>query len=307
MNKYNNRIIDFGLKSEARLVLPELQDKRVISARKELLSMGFNIVDHEQYMEKYNYYLEYIEQLSFTKNWPKKNLKSFLNNPLNFSMVMLSCNDADGLVAGACTATSTVIRTAIRIIGVKSTSNWVSSIFLLISPDGEKAFTFADCAVIPEPTSQQLAFIGADSSKFHYLLTGNKPLVAFLSFSTKGSAEHYRVKRVSDAVTIFQKKFPNITSDGEIQIDAAIIPEINKIKSPDSPLNGMANVLIFPNLDSGNIAYKIAHRMGNYFAWGPLLQGLNKPVHDLSRGCSINDIINVAAITAMQKQEYANI
>jgi phosphate acetyltransferase len=192
-------------------------------------------------------------------------------------------------------------------IGIRPTSNNVSSIFLMISPDGDNAYTFADCAVIPDPDSKQLASIAAESAEFHHFLTGEEPVVAFLSFSTKGSASHYRVDRVREAVEIFGKKYPQIIHDGEVQVDAAIIPEVNKLKIPNSPINGEANVLIFPNLDAGNIAYKITQRLGGYFAWGPLLQGLNKPVHDLSRGCSVDDIINVSAIAALQRNMYANV
>jgi phosphate acetyltransferase len=222
-------------------------------------------------------------------------------------MAMVACDDADCLVAGAITSSSEVIRTAIRMIGIRPTSNNVSSIFLMISPDGDNAYTFADCAVIPDPDSKQLASIAAESAEFHHFLTGEEPVVAFLSFSTKGSASHYRVDRVREAVEIFGKKYPQIIHDGEVQVDAAIIPEVNKLKIPNSPINGEANVLIFPNLDAGNIAYKITQRLGGYFAWGPLLQGLNKPVHDLSRGCTVDDIINVSAIAALQRNMYANV
>jgi phosphate acetyltransferase len=251
--------------------------------------------------------MNYIQKLPFTDNWPEENLKEYLSNPLNFSMVMTICNDADGVIAGVSTSSSEVIRTAIRIVGIHPESNWVSSIFFLISPVGDHAYTFADCAVIPEPDSKQLAIIGSDSAEFHQLLTGDDPCVAFLSFSTKGSANHYRIDRVREGVEIFGSHYPHIPHDGELQIDAAIIPSISKIKAPESPLAGEANVLIFPNLDAGNISYKIAQHLGGYSAWGPLLQGLNKPVHDLSRGCSVDDIINVAAITAMQHNAYANV
>ena len=177
----------------------------------------------------------------------------------------------------------------------------------LISPSGDHAYTFADCAVIPEPDSKQLAAIGHDSAEFHLLLSGEEARVAFVSFSTKGSANHYRIDRVREGVEIFSRQYPHIIHDGELQVDAAIIPVISQMKAPESPLAGQANVLIFPNLDAGNIAYKIAQHMGGYSAWGPLLQGLNKPVHDLSRGCSVDDIINVSAITAMQNDTYANV
>ena len=222
-------------------------------------------------------------------------------------MVMLACDDADGLIAGAEIASSEVIRTAIRIIGINPASRWVSSIFFLISPSGDHAYTFADCAVIPEPDSKQLAGIGHDSAEFHLLLSGEEARVAFVSFSTKGSANHYRIDRVREGVEIFSRQYPHIIHDGELQVDAAIIPIISQMKAPESPLEGRANVLIFPNLDAGNIAYKIAQHMGTYSAWGPLLQGLNKPVHDLSRGCSVDDIINVSAIAALQRNAHAHV
>ena len=307
MNKYRDRIINLAKESSARLVIPEIHDKRIREAREELNSMGFQILNHEEYRDKTSYYIDFINKKSFTKNWPINKIQEYLNEPLHFATTMLACNDADGVIAGATISSNEVIRTAIRIIGIQNESNWVSSIFFLVSPDENYAYTFADCAVIPEPDSKQLANIAGDSAKFHYLLTGEEARVAFLSFSTKDSAKHYRVDRVKEGVDIFKKKYPNILHDGELQLDAAIMPSISKIKAPKSVLAGTANVLIFPNLDAGNIAYKIAQRMGGYSAWGPLLQGLNKPIHDLSRGCSVDDIINIASITALQNKIHANI
>ena len=307
MNKYRERILRMGKETGARLVLPEINDNRIQDARQELVSMGFHVLNHEDFEEKIEFYLDYIQQQPFTANWPEENLREYLKDPLHFAMVMEVCDDADGVIAGAETASNEVIRTAIRIVGIHAASSWVSSIFFLISPQGDRAYTFADCAVIPEPDSKQLAVIGGDSAEFHHLLTGEEARVAFLSFSTKGSATHYRIDRVREGVEIFACQYPHIPHDGELQIDAAIIPEISQMKAPESPIAGKANVLISPNLEAGNIAYKIAQHMGGYSAWGPLLQGLNKPVHDLSRGCSVDDIINVAAITAMQKNAYANV
>jgi phosphate acetyltransferase len=171
----------------------------------------------------------------------------------------------------------------------------------MISPNADAAYTFADCAVIPEPTSDQLASIAGESASNHSLLTGEEPRVAFLSFSTKGSANHRRVSHVKDAVKKFSEKHPNILHDGELQLDSALVPAVAANKAKDSPLAGKASVLIFPSLEAGNIAYKITERLAGYTALGPLLQGLNKPVHDLSRGCSSADIVNVATIAAMQK------
>tara|TARA_B100000945_G_scaffold271836_1_gene233985 strand:+ start:363 stop:1286 length:924 start_codon:yes stop_codon:yes gene_type:complete len=307
MKNYINRIIEMGKENNARLILPETQDDRIRNGIIELKKNGFNILSPIDYQYKLNSYIEFIKKKSFTNNWPEERLVEYLRNPVHFSMVMVACNDADGLVAGAITSTSEIIRSAIRIIGVAPKSSWVSSIFFLISPDGSKAYTYADCAVIPEPDSKQLAVIAKDSSEFHQLLSNEEARVAFLSFSTKGSARHYRVEKVIEANKIFGNLFPNIIHDGELQFDSAIIPEVSSIKSPESNIKGNANVLIFPNLDAGNIAYKITQRLAGYIALGPLLQGLNKPIHDLSRGCSVEDIVNIAAITALQKENYANI
>ena len=307
MNKYRERILSIAKETGARLVLPETHDKRIQIARQKLTSMEFQVLDHKDFTEKIALYADYLRNQPFTDNWPEENLLEYLNDPLHFSMAMVACDDADGVIAGAVTSSNEVIRTAIRIIGILPDSHCVSSIFFLISPDGDHAYTFADCAVIPEPDSKQLSAIGGDSAKFHNLISGEEARVAFLSFSTKGSASHYRIDKVKEAVKYFDHQYPEILHDGELQVDAAIVPEISHIKAPESPLKGRANVLIFPNLDAGNIAYKIVQRIGGYSAWGPLLQGIKKPVHDLSRGCSVDDIIHIAAITSMQKKCYAHI
>ena len=307
IDEYHERIITMGKEANARIVLPENNDNRIKKAVAELHELGFQVVYNQDFQDNMDIYIDYIKTLPFTKNWPLSNLKEYLINPLHFAMAMVACDDADGLVAGAVTPSGDIIRAAIRMIGIRSTANSVSSIFFMISPDGQKAFTYGDCAVIPEPDSNQLSIIAAESADFHQLLTGREPIVAFLSFSTKGSASHYRVDRVRDAVKIFGRNYPHIIHDGEVQVDTAIIPEVNKLKVPQSPIKGGANVLIFPNLDAGNIAYKLTQRLAGYSAWGPLLQGLNKPVHDLSRGCSVDDIINVSAIAALQKNMYAHL
>jgi phosphate acetyltransferase len=306
-NKIRDKILNLGKEIEAQIILPEIHDCRVLEAKDELVRLGFNILSIDDYKENIDIYLDYIAGLPFTKNWPVENLQKYLENPVHLGMAMVACEDADGLVAGAVTSSSDIIRSAIRLVGIRSDSSCVSSIFLMIDRAGENALTFGDCAVIPEPDSKQLSMIAAESAEFHKYLTGEDPAVAFLSFSSKGSSSHYRVDKVKKAVEIFARKYPHIKHDGEIQFDAAIVPQVSNIKTPSSPLSGNANVFIFPNLDAGNIGYKIAQRIGGYFAWGPLLQGLKKPVHDLSRGCSVDDIINIAAITALQRDMYANI
>ena len=189
-----------GKESGARIVLPEMNDKRVQEAVTELISSGFEVLNHTDFQDNLDTYLEYINSLPFTDNWPEKNLREYLDDPLHFSMAMTACDAADGVIAGAATPSSEVIRSAIRLIGIHPNAKNVSSIFFMIAPKGDTAYTFADCAVMPEPDSKQLAAIAGDSAEFHQLLTGDEPKVAFLSFSTKGSASHYRVDRVREAV-----------------------------------------------------------------------------------------------------------
>ena len=301
MKSIKEDIIHRGLELKARILLPEINDDRIKKAKQELKSIGYEIVDIDDYRINYDNYLEMLSTMKFCKNWPYEEMKKYLSNPLHYGMMAVANGDADGLVAGASTATSDVIRGAIRIVGVKDNSNCVSSIFFMISEDNKKYYTYSDCGVIPEPDINQLVDIAYNASNFHQLLSTEEPRVAFLSFSTKGSAEHYRVEKVKEAVKLFTRKHADILHDGELQFDSAIIPEVAKLKAPSSVLKGTANVLVFPNLDAGNIAYKITERIGGYCALGPLLQGLKKPVHDLSRGCKVDDIVLVAAISALQK------
>jgi len=242
-----------------------------------------------------------VSKERFFKKMTDEAKEEYMKDTLNFSMMMVSNGDADGLVAGSITSTSNVLHAAIRIVGVKPKSKWVSSSFFMISPNADTAYTFADCAVIPEPTSDQLASIAGESAALHNLLTGKEPRVAFLSFSTKGSANHRRVSHVREAISIFAESHPDILHDGELQVDSALVPAVAATKAKDSPLSGNSSVLIFPSLEAGNIAYKLTERLAGYTAWGPLLQGLKKPIYDLSRGCSSADIVNVATIAAMQK------
>ena len=301
INKFQERVIEIGRTKSSKLILPEKDDPRVSLAKRQLSELGYDLLDPEDFRSRESHYAEILEQERFFNKMTEEAKIKYLNDPLNFSMMMVSNGDADGLVAGAVTSTSDMLRSAIRIVGVNPHSKWVSSSFFMISPNADSAYTFADCAVIPEPTSDQLASIAGESASNHRLLTGEKPRVAFLSFSTKGSANHRRVSHVKDAVKIFSEKHPDILHDGELQFDSALVPAIAANKAKDSPLAGNASVLIFPSLEAGNIAYKITERLAGYTALGPLLHGLNKPVHDLSRGCSSADIVNVATIAAMQK------
>jgi len=298
-NKYLNNLIENALKQPVKLILPEQSDLRVVDAKDELSKMGFNILDIDDFSED-KLYFDCLKNKKFTNNWTDDMIVDFLSKPLNKGLVLLDLNIADCLVAGAVNSTSNVIKSTLRIIGLQNNVKWVSSCFFLVSPDCKNAYTYSDCGVIPDPDSEQLVSIAYKASNMHQLITGQDPRIAFLSFSTHGSADHYKVKRVQNAVKIFKEKYPDIIHDGELQFDAAINPNVSQIKTPNSILNGNANTFIFPDLNSANIAYKITQYLGGYSAWGPLLQGFNKPVHDLSRGCSVEDIISVSAIAAMQ-------
>jgi len=220
-----------------------------------------------------------------------------LKNPLVFAGMMVRCGLADGTVAGSLSKTSDVIRAAIRTIGMRPGVGRVSSYFLMVFQ--ERLLAFADCAVQPDPDAAELAEIAGLAADNYSMISGEDPVVAFLSFSTKGSAEHPSVLKIRRALEIFTMTRPGISADGELQFDAAIDAGVASLKSPGSPAAGRANVFVFPDLNSGNIGYKIAQRLGGAEALGPLLQGLARPAFDLSRGCSERDIVLVSLINAL--------
>jgi phosphate acetyltransferase len=219
-------------------------------------------------------------------------------DPLYFGALMVKTGRADGSVAGAAHSTGDVIRAALFCIGLAPGIKVVSSSFMMVMPDG-KVYMYSDGAVVPDPDAEQLASIAVTAAHLHQALTGEEPVVAMLSYSTKGSAEGPSIDKVRRATGMAQELRPELRIDGELQVDAAVVPEIAEKKAPGSPVRGEANVFIFPDLDAGNIAYKITQRLAGAQAIGPLVQGLEKPAFDLSRGCNASDIVNVAAINAV--------
>ncbi len=312
------------------IVLPESEDRRTYEAAAKILKEGIaNIVlvgtdeDVKKHGEgldltglqvvdpatsdKTAAYIDKLVELRSKKGMtPEQAKEILLNQYLYYGVMMVKMGDADGMVSGACHSTADTLRPCLQILKTKPGTKLVSAFFLMEVPNcefGENGtFVFADCGLNQDPNPEELAAIAASSAESFRSLVGAEPKVAFLSHSTKGSAKHALVDKVVEATKIAREQNPDLKLDGEMQLDAAIVPSVGEAKAPGSEVAGHANVLIFPNLDAGNIGYKLVQRLAKAEAYGPVTQGIAAPVNDLSRGCSADDIVGVVAITAVQCQ-----
>ena len=325
-----DQIKDKAKTKNRRVVLPEGTEPRMIKAAGKIVSEGIGAVtligDEKQIAAlagehgldlgtvevinptaspDYAAYVTDFMELRKKKGISEDDAKAAIAQPLHFGAMLVRHDKADASVAGAVSTTGDVLRAAIQVLGLAKGVKTVSSCFMMTLPEfqgvKDKVFMFGDCAVVPNPDAEQLASIAYSTAQTMKNLTGEEPKVAMLSFSTKGSAKHEDIDKVLQALEIVRREHPELKVDGELQVDAAIIPQIGQRKAPDSEIAGNANVLIFPDLDAGNIGYKLTERFAGATATGPIIQGLAKPANDLSRGCSVGDIVDVSAIAMLMR------
>ncbi len=311
------------------IVLPEAEEIRVLKATEKILQEDFAHIilvgDEERILKIAQENNINIEKAKIVNPQKSNNTKDFAKklyelrkhkgmteeeaerlvlDPIHYGVMMVKQEMADGLVSGAIHSTADTLRPALQILRTATNTKLVSAFFIMEVPNcnyGENGlFIFTDCALNPNPNEEELAEIAIASSNSFKALIGKEPKIAMLSYSTHGTAKSESIDKVANATKIVNNLRPDLIIDGELQLDAAIIPEITKIKAPNSPLKGEANILVFPNLDAGNIGYKLVQRFANANAYGPLCQGIAKPVNDLSRGCSVDDIVGTVALTAVQ-------
>ncbi len=313
------------------IVLPESMDARIYEAAEKILKEDFaNIIivgtpeEVEQYSKGYDItgatiinpytyekteeYLNLFVELRKSKGLTYEEAKATaLGDYMYYACLMVKAGDADGVVSGACHSTANTLRPSLQIIKTKPGTKLVSAFFVIVVPDCEYGangtFIFGDSGLVQNPNPEELATIAACSAESFELLVQEEAIVAMLSHSSMGSAKHDDVTKVVEATRICKEENPNLKVDGELQLDAAIVPEIGESKAPNSSVAGHANVLVFPDLDAGNIGYKLAQRLAKAEAYGPVTQGIAMPINDLSRGCSADDIVGVVAITCVQAQK----
>ena len=330
MSLFIDKIKERARQNKKVIVLPESEDARTYAAIERVLKedtadvilvgtdelvaekgagydiSGTKVVDPAKF-EKMDEYIDTLVELRKKKGMTREQASDLLHNSYTyFAVMMVKMGDADGMVSGACHSTADTLRPSLQILKTKPGTLLVSAFFVIVVPDceyGEKGtFIFADSGMEQNPDPERLAAIANCSAESFELLVQAKPLVAMLSHSTKGSASHADVDKVVEATRIAKEKYPDLMLDGELQLDAAIVPSVGESKAPGSPVAGKANVLVFPDLDAGNIGYKLAQRLAKAEAYGPITQGIAAPVNDLSRGCSSDDIAGVVAITVVQAQ-----
>ena len=312
------------------IVLPESMDRRTWEAAEKILKEDIanlviigtpeDIADHSagldvskatvinpQTYEKTQEYIDLFVELRKAKGMtPEKAKEIMMSDYAYYGCLMIKNGDADGMVSGACHSTADTLRPCLQIIKTKPGTKLVSAFFLMVVPNCELGargtFVFADSGLNQNPSSEELAAIAKSSAESFRLLVQEEPVVAMLSHSTKGAAKHPDVDKVVEATRIAKEAYPDLKVDGELQLDAAIVPSVGSSKAPGSEVAGKANVLMFPDLDAGNIGYKLVQRLAKAEAYGPVTQGIARPVNDLSRGCCADDIVGVVAITAVQAQ-----
>lgn len=312
------------------IILPESMDRRTLEAAAEILADDIadliiigtdedikpncegldiskaTIINPNTY-EKTESYIDAFVELRKSKGMTKEEAtKILLSDYMYYACMMVKSGDGDGIVSGACHSTANTLRPSLQIIKTKPGTEIVSSFFVMVVPNceyGENGvFVFGDCGLVQNPNPTELAVIAGSSAASFKQLVGKEPKVALMCHSTMGSAKHADIDKVVEATKIAKEKYPDVLIDGEMQADAAMVPSVGSSKAPNSPVAGQANVLIFPDLDAGNIGYKLVQRLAKAEAYGPMCQGIAKPVNDLSRGCSAKDIVGVIAITAVQAQ-----
>lgn len=327
MSRFLDSMVEQARSDRKTIVLPEGNDTRTLEAAEQILKdkvanliilgdanqiaaspydlQGAQIIDPATYPERAEL-ADALYQARKHKGVTPEQANQMLDDVLYFGVMLVKTGHADGMVSGACHATGDVLRPALQILKTKPNAKLVSSVFIMIVPDcdlGEHGmFIFSDCAVVVQPSADELASIAVNSAESWKALIGTEPKVALLSHSTYGSAKNDDANKVVEAVKKAKELAPDLALDGEFQLDSAIVPSVAKRKAPTSTVAGKANVLVFPDLDAGNIGYKLVQRLAKAEAYGPITQGINAPVNDLSRGCSAQDIYGVIAITCVQAQ-----